>query len=164
MVVWLKVAKSLLRHLQKCIPLWPAVLLYIGKCWVLMRGKRDSILVVCIHIHDPRDHPYIMSAIGQGWVGSESGNFCSRSVLYLCWPSGWVRKSLKICRRIIGMVPNIHFWTVNCPAHKRPKGEKRFSTRALSVFALGVKKSCVSNVLISSALSKLLKLSQATKR
>ena len=23
---------------------------------------------------------------------------------------------------------NIHFWTVNCPAHKRPKGKKRFSS------------------------------------
>jgi hypothetical protein len=41
------------------------------------------------------------------WVGLENGQFCWRSVLYLCRHSRWVgQKSPKLCWRNIGMVPN----------------------------------------------------------
>ena len=56
--------------------------------------------------------------IRTGWVGSENGNFCWRSVLYLCWNSRWVgQKSLKICWHNIGMAPK----------YKRTKMFSKFS-------------------------------------
>ena len=40
------------------------------------------------------------------WAGSENGDFCWFSLLYLCWHRGWVgRKSPKMCWRNIWMVP-----------------------------------------------------------
>ena len=43
---------------------------------------------------------YVNKKTGQ--VGSENGQFCWRSVLYLCWHSGWVRKSPKYADIIQG--------------------------------------------------------------
>ena len=40
-----------------------------------------------------------------GWVDLGNGQFCWRSVPYLCWHSGWVRKSPKLCWRNRWIVP-----------------------------------------------------------
>ena len=40
-----------------------------------------------------------------GWVGSEKRHFLLIIVLFMVTLGGWVRKSKKMCRRNIGMVP-----------------------------------------------------------